>query len=295
MNKIEIAEEKLHIYSGILLNYQEFEKGNHETISYDFTCPEFHELKEKYQLTAIAEKGSDFQKAKRLLHYFAPRLHHNSWYDNHIECNALKLLEYSLNNKEHGINCLNKSKILEECCLALQIYARRVSILPYSPYDYDNHVVVEIFDRQLNKWIMLDPTTDGYFIDENKLPLSLLEIRDRFANDEFVTFVTSTNRLDHLDNLRKKHMDINQYICKNLFYFMVDQECKFGEPEHRLIFCPTSYSVKKNKIANLKYRIKYLPEENKKMENKFKQSLSEMINSQEPSKTNIENMAKAPI
>ena len=49
MNKIEIAEEKLHIYSGILLNYQEFEKGNHETIGYDFTCPEFHELKEKYQ------------------------------------------------------------------------------------------------------------------------------------------------------------------------------------------------------------------------------------------------------
>ena len=32
--------------------------------------------------------------------------------------------------------------------------------MPYSPYDFDNHVVVEIYDK---KWIMLDPTTDGIF------------------------------------------------------------------------------------------------------------------------------------
>ena len=47
--------------------------------------------------------------------------------------------------------------------------------MPYSPYDFDNHVVVEIYDK---KWIMLDPTIDGIFIDENRTPLSLLEIRE---------------------------------------------------------------------------------------------------------------------
>ena len=84
---------------------------------------------------------------------------------------------------------MNKSKILVECCLALGIYARRVSIMPFSPYDLDNHVVTEIYDRTLKKWIMLDPTTDGYFVDDASTALSLLEMRNKFANAEFITFV----------------------------------------------------------------------------------------------------------
>ena len=190
----EVSQQSLDIFSGILFNNQLFKEGNNKKITYNFDCPEFKTLKEKYNLEDIAGKGTDFRKAKRLLHYLAPRLTHSSWYDNHVPCNALDLLEYSLNNKEQGINCLNKSKILQECCLAIGIYARRVCIMPFSPYDFDNHVVTEIFDRKLNKWIMLDPTTDGIFVDENKMPLSLLEIREKFANDKFVTYVKSTDR-----------------------------------------------------------------------------------------------------
>ena len=167
----EIAQQMLDVYSGILFHNQDFETGNEEDVIYEFDCPEFNELRTKYNLVKIAGNGSDFARAKRLLHYLAPRLTHSSWYDNHIECNALRLLEYSLSNPEQGINCLNKSKILVECCMALGIYARRVSIMPFSPYDFDNHVVAEIYDRTLEKWIMLDPTTDGYFIDETKTPL----------------------------------------------------------------------------------------------------------------------------
>ncbi len=53
----------------------------------------------------------------------------------------MKLLTYSFENDEHGINCLNKAKILAECCLALGIFARRVFIHPFSPFDFDSHVV----------------------------------------------------------------------------------------------------------------------------------------------------------
>ena len=167
---LQMAQQMLNVYRGILFHHQEFEKGNGDAIIYEFDCPAFDELRTKYDLLRIAGKGSDFARAKRLLHYLAPRLTHASWYDNHIECNALRLLEYSLGNPDQGINCLNKSKILAECCLAVGIYARRVRIMPYSPYDFDNHVVVEIYDQALEKWIMLDPTTDGYFIDEAKTP-----------------------------------------------------------------------------------------------------------------------------
>lgn len=293
--KLEIAEEQLYIYSGILFHNQKFVEGKEETISYDFSCPEFAQLREKYELEKIGGKGGDFVRAKRLLHYLAPRLTHSSWYDNHVPCNALDLLEYSLNNPEQGINCLNKSKILEECCLALGIYARRVSIMPYSPYDFDNHVVTEIFDRKLEKWIMLDPTTDAYFVDENKTPLSLLEMRERFAKDEFVTFVGSTDSLKDLKKLREKYMDGNAYICKNLFYFVVDQECRFGSPEHRLTFCPENYSIKEKEIANSRFRIRNMPEEYADWKAELQEKVKILMDSEEKEVHSISAMERAPV
>ena len=92
---------------------------------------------------------------------------------------------------------MNKSKILVECCLALGIYARHVCIMPYSPYDIGSHVVTEIFDRSLEKWVMLDPTTDGFFIDENKVALSLFEMRDKFA----IRSLLHLFRLQHLQKI----------------------------------------------------------------------------------------------
>ena len=291
----EVAQRMLDVYSGTLFQNQEFESGNAEEVIYEFNCPEYEELRNKYNLVRIAGKGSDFIRAKRLLHYLAPRLTHSSWYDNHIECNALRLLEYSLDNPEQGINCLNKSKILVECCLAIGIYARRVSIMPFSPYDFDNHVVAEIYDRALEKWIMLDPTTDGYFIDETKTPLSLLEMRSRFANAEFITYVHSAASLKDIHKLHAKHMDTNMYICKNLFYFKVEQYSTFGEKKSYLYFAPPHYSIKKTEQANLKYRIDNLPAEYEDIRKQFEERAAGMEQHQEPQRTGIQSMQKKPI
>lgn len=291
----EMAQYMLDVYRGILFQNQEFESGNGEEIVYEFDCPQYEELRNQYHLVEIAGKGSDFIRAKRLLHYLAPRLTHSSWYDNHIECNALRLLEYSLNNPEQGINCLNKSKILVECCMAVGIFARRVRIVPFSPYDFDNHVVAEIYDRTLEKWIMLDPTTDGYFIDETKTPLSLLEMRSKFANGELITFVRSTDSLKDLQKLRRKHLDKNKYICKNLFYFQVEQYSTFGEKGDFLYFVPLYYSIKKSKQANLKYRIDNLPAEQEELRKRLEESAPRMEQYQEPQRTNMQIMEKKPV
>ena len=290
----EIAQQMLDAYSGVLFHNQAFEDGTAEDIIYEFDCPEFEELRTKYNLVKIAGTGSDLVRAKRLLHYLAPRLTHSSWYDNHIECNALRLLEYSLDNPEQGINCLNKSKILVECCMALGIYARRVSIMPFSPYDFDNHVVAEIYDKSLKKWIMLDPTTDGYFIDETKMPLSLLEMRSKFANAEFITFVLSTDSLKDIKRLRTKHLDTNMYICKNLFYFKVEKYSTFGEKNEDLYIVPPHYSIKRTKQANCKYRIDNIPAEQEASRKMAEKYLTQLEQFQEPQRVNKESMRKKP-
>ena len=289
-----LAEQMQDVFSGILFQHQEFEIGETVEIVYEFQCPEFAELREKYDLLKIAGKGSDFVRAKRLLHYLAPRLTHASWYDNHIECNALRLLEYSLDNPEQGINCLNKSKILVECCLAVGIYARRVSIMPFSPYDFDNHVVTEIYDRTLEKWIMLDPTTDGYFVDEERVPLSLLEMRDKFANGAFLTFVRVRDSLKDIRKLRQKYAQNNMYICKNLFYFNVERYATFGEKGEYLFLVPMCYSIKRTQLANLQYRIDHLPEEYEEYCKQLRERMAHMDSILEPARSGIESMLKKP-
>ena len=258
-NAKEAYEYSLLIEQGILLMHKEFEKGKIESITYDFNCTEYKELKERYNVEQIAGKGTSFQKAKKLLNYFSPELTHDGYYDNHIPCNSLALLEYSFNNPEHGINCVNKSKIFAELCLSIGIKARRVFIMPYSPYDSDNHVVAEIYDEKMSKWIMMDPTTNGMFIDEDNTPLSMLEIRNCFADNKFVTFVGSNERTNDIAKLQEKHLETNWYICKNSFRFIVESYQGFGSiPNTKCFdFYPIGFSVRKWEIANAKYKLEY--------------------------------------
>ena len=282
------------VYSGILFHNQSFEEGQDNDISYQFDCPESMELKEKYNLAKIAGCGSDLERVKRLLFPFAPRLTHIPMYDNHVEINALKLLEYSLDNPEQGINCYNKSKILGECCLALGIYARRVFIMPYSPYDCDNHVVNEIYDREMEKWIMVDLTFGAYFVDENRTPLSLLEIRERLANNRFIAFVTEDDSLDDLDALRESHLDADSYFAKNLFYFRLDQVNRFGEGDEYLAVCPEYYSANRSRAANIHYRQKQYPEYYNENREEFEKAAAEWEIKAELARTNVSVMLKKP-
>ena len=291
---LQISEQTQKIYSGILFQNQIFAQGEDTVINYDFSCPEFAVLREKYSLEKIAGKGTDFARAKRLLHHLAPRLTHSSWYDNHVPCNALDLLDYSYEQPEHGINCLNKAKILAECCLALGIYARRVSIRPYSPYDLDNHVVTEIYDRKMKKWIMLDATTDGYFVDEAKTPLSLVEMRHAFANDEFATFVSTTDRLRDLPKSARKNAYQNSYICKNLYYFTTGCRNGFGPTESWLVFAPEGFSVKETDVANARFRCNHLPAAYEHLREAMQARLERALTADEPAKTPIRVLQVAP-
>lgn len=298
--KLETERRVFDIYSGILVNNLEFRPGPAVSPEYDLSCPEYGALREKYGLERLAGKGGALQRAKRLLHHFAPRLTHSSYYDNHVPCDALSLLEYSYERPDQGINCLNKSKILAECCLAVGIYARRVGMMPCSPYDNDNHVVTEIYDPELGRWIMLDPTTDGWLVDEDGVPLSLLEIRERFAHRKFTTFVSSTDRKGGLRRLWDKNMWLNTYYCKNLFWFSVDRYNGFGSRKERLLFVPAGYDLRRNQIAMLEYRLSILPdqglspEELQKYQRMFQDSLERLQTAPEESCYDISVLSAPP-
>jgi hypothetical protein len=260
MKKREIVQYAYEIFKGILATHSEFdtslEKGN---ICYDFTSKEYAILKSKYKIEKIAGNGSEFTKAKRLVANFAHRLNHNVFYDNHIDTNSIALLEYSLDNENHGINCLNKSKIIVECLLALGIYSRRVKMYPYSPYDIDNHVVVELFDATLNKWIMIDPSQSAYMIDDDWMPLSISEYRYKLAYRHPTSAISITQKHSgDFSDLLEKNEDINFYYSKNMVHFELEAiNCFGGDHWGTLHIWPKGFDCKKYFMLNYGYRIDY--------------------------------------
>jgi len=238
------SKEEIYIMeSGILRNCLEFAEGQTVEFTYDMTHEDYSALLEEYDIAATADEGSEFQRALRLMDEYSSRLHHNGNYDNSIEMNALSLLEYSLDNNSHGINCRAKAQILNEMCLALGIYSRKVWIMPASPYDNECHVVNEVWDSQLEKWVMLDITGNFYWVDENGTPLSVLEIREKGAMQEFCTPVTPDDSLSNLPALKKKYDYNFIYIMKNMVYMEYLPECTVGEQGNFWLLFPENLNT----------------------------------------------------
>ena len=235
---LQSTEEIYIMEAGILRNNLEFHDGTDYELQYNFTHENYAVLKSKYKLEGTAKGGTEFEKALRLMDEYAPRLTHDSYYDNHIPMNALDLLAYSLNNKKHGINCRAKAQILNEMCLSLGIYSRKVWIMPYSDYDNDCHVVNEVWDSTLNKWVMLDITNNEYWVDENNTPLSVLEIRSKAALNEFCTPVEVGDKTNNLRKLKNKNIGDFLYIVKNMVYMRYCTDYTVGESQDKYMLLP---------------------------------------------------------
>ena len=242
------------IFSGGIFNAPALAAGEPLQIAYVFDCPEFAQLRERYPVERVAGTGGDFERALRLCRWLAPRLKHKGDYDNHIACNSLALLEYCFEKPDVGINCLNKAKILAECCLSLGIYARRCGGMPCSPYDGDNHVVTEIYDRKRGKWVALDPTYGSYFSDGAN-PLSCLELRRAFADGVPVAAVFNRQNPAKIGDLQKRNASVNWYYAKNSYYFFFDSVSTFGEPAGSDDFyvVPEGFDLRRQRMQNLSF------------------------------------------
>ena len=255
----ELGETLSDIYSGIIAMNRDFAPGEICVQEYDLASPELITLREKYGISDIMGDGGDFERALRLMHNFAPRLAHNSFYDNRITADALHLLEYSLDEPEHGINCLTKAKILTECLLPAGICARRVWMLPYSPYDPDSHVICEVYDRERGKWLALDPTTDCCLVDENESPLGVAETRELIADRRFFTSRKSVLFLSgESESVTSEIAEQNAYYMKNMFRFRYDKRNGFGDTKEYLTVVPVGYDIARADMLCAKYKLDYV-------------------------------------
>jgi hypothetical protein len=248
------------IYTGLLKVFpfpKEADTNAH--FVYENNHPKFQELKSKYPIESIAGEGDDLSKAINLLSWVSSHVHHKGDYAGETPPNSLDLLDYAFDkNAENGINCVCLAKVLAECLLAIGLQAKQVFLMPCSPYDGDNHVVTQVYIKEMNKWIMLDPTFNAYLTNEKGEYLSLLELRNHLANQESVFFNKEANYNgdDWTDDNAREN---TEYFAKNLFYFVYFEINTFGHsqsPGNELILSPKGFDVKHKKLSNIEYRIK---------------------------------------
>ena len=241
----EFVEETIN---GVLKNSKDFRDGEKIVFEYDFDNKEYATLLEKYHLKETAGEGSEFAKAKNLMHEYAGRIRHDGNAKVLPEnMNAEYLLAAYLDNKKEGTYCRAKAQILNEMCLSLGIYARKLWIESLSVYENECHVVNEVWDSEYEKWIMLDISNDLYWVDENATPLSVLEIRDMIINNEFCTPVISDDDLKDLQKSREAYEYYYAYYVKNLAVLEYMDRYTVGETQGFWLM-PVNYTSEEDEI-----------------------------------------------
>ncbi|HPY97817.1 MAG TPA: transglutaminase-like domain-containing protein [Clostridia bacterium] len=247
------------IYTGALRVFRDFTYNSCNTgsctFSYDFNAPEYEKLKVKYRIEEVAGNGSELEKALNLLKWCSANILHNGGIKNvdFIPKASGEILDYAFGKgREYGVYCRLQAIVFTECCLALGIKSRILHCLPFSPNDFDSHVVSIVYISDQAKWILLDAANNRYFVDSSNNILSPMEIRTKLAFDKEI----ECNEQD--DNYKT-------YMAKNMFYFKSLQINTYGsdmKKNQNTIYCiPAGFNVLDREIAYCQYAIKNSPEE----------------------------------
>jgi len=250
------------LLSGALRVFDNFSEVSCEnyTIEYDINNPMFELLRNQYSLLEVAGSGNDFSKAVNLMRWvYENVLHCGGGADVDIQRDPISILDYCFGKgRMPGIYCRHQAVVLSECCLAVGLIARTIHCLPFSPNDFDTHVISMVYINELKKWVLFDQSNNAYFTDKNGIALSPLEARKLFGRDE----------ISVCQNIQRDVDSYKQYMAKNLFYIKFWAKNTFGtdlvENQTTYHLAPLGFDAKDREIAYCEYAIKNCPEEIRK-------------------------------
>lgn len=238
------------LYTSILKMHDEFRPTQEGVrLAVDFTSPDLPALREKYGLAAIAGAGSSTDRAIRLMDWLTTHVRHNGSCNPEGRRCALTALEYAFDQPDKGVNCAWLASTLTELLLALSIPARTVYIMPFAPYDCDNHVVTEVWTG--DAWVMLDPTCNCFARDAQGRLLSVLGLRAALADQQEIAFNDGL-RYNSSPYSHEEHRD---YLAKDLCWLRMAEIS--GQAESRFVtLAPVGFDPHRHQLLNVQYRLR---------------------------------------
>ncbi len=217
----------------------------------DFSAPELRELRDHYGLAAIAGEGASFEKAVRVMEWLTTHVCHDGSCNPEGRRCAMTALQYGFDRPDKGVNCSWLAMTLTECLLSLGIPARTVDIMPFAPYDCDNHVITHVWTGE--QWVMLDPTTNSYAMDKDGKLLDVFTMRALLADQQEIVFCDGL-RYNGQPYDAKEHRD---YLAKDLFWFEMAEVSRYQATAGRtVVIAPVHYDPKRRELLNIDYRMR---------------------------------------
>jgi hypothetical protein len=219
--------------SGQVVDYIDVlnEYPTYDTIKYgipDFTYQSNESIKiqnfrHKYKLDSIAGKGDEFDKQIKLLKWVNCSLRHNG---NSPLSSKINIDTLAIIGQKEGLNCGGLAIILNAVYLSMGYKSRFITCLNSDSTFNDPHSLTIVFSNHYNKWIMVDPTYCAFFIDEQNVPFSIEEIRQRLM-DRLKIQLNEDFNLNSISTSANKPCDYYQYITRNMFRFISPLHSKF--------------------------------------------------------------------
>jgi len=246
----------MSIYTGALRLFNDFSQSTCENFNlrYAKNSHNYEEIRNIYPVTNVAGKGSDFSKAVNLMRWV---------YDNVLHCGGatdftlipkdpVSILNYSYGKgwEDGGVYCGHQAVVFTECCRSVGLSAWAINGLPFSPHDFDNHVVAMVYIGELAKWVLFDQSNNAYFTDTNGNALSPLEIRYSFGIDKIC--VSKDLQPFHKVDFDEKVDSYKEYMAKNLFYikFWEMNTLDFDLPGNDIFYLiPSGFDVKERECS----------------------------------------------
>ena len=238
------------LYTSLLKMHDTFRPTDDDVhLSVDFSAPELVTLREKYDLAAIAGEGDAFARAVRVMDWLTTHVRHDGSCNPEGSRCAMTALTYAFDQPEKGINCSWLAMTLTECLLSLGIPAWTIDIMPFAPYDADNHVITHVWTG--TQWVMLDPTTNCYAMDKDGNLLDVFTLRALLADQQEIVFCDGL-RYNGQPYDAIEHRD---YLAKDLFWFEMAEVSRYKAVSSRgLIIAPMHYDAKRRELLNIDYR-----------------------------------------
>ena len=238
------------LYTSLLKMHDAFRPTDEDVaLAVDMRAPELAELRERYALDRIAGKGSSFDRAVRVMDWLTTHVRHNGMCNPEGRRCAMTALQYAFDQPERGVNCAWLAATLTECLLSLGTPARTIFIMPFAPYDCDNHVVTHMWTGA--QWVMLDPTTNSYAMDKAGNLLDVFGLRALLADQQEVVFSEGLR----YNGQPCSAEDQRDYLAKNLFWFQLAEVSAHANSRNGLLtIAPVGYDANRRDLLNLSYR-----------------------------------------
>lgn len=143
----------------------------------------FDIIKEEYSFERIADCDNDFENVIKLMNWLTKNTYYSGAQFKPLPDDTSKILQFSFRNGfKNAINCRFKAIALSDILVSVGIKAFPVCLID-SAFN-GCHLMCEVYLHDEDKWIVVDPSFNTYFKDDDEKILDVFELRELFLKNK---------------------------------------------------------------------------------------------------------------